>query len=120
MVFDNPAWDFRTVNAERALQIADEKTAQIVNATDADLRRFTARRGKLILYHGWSHAGVPGLSTVNYYETAMAKLRLPTRRVSLDSTLLQGCSTALGGPGLISSASLTSAVLTPSSNGSRQ
>ncbi len=73
MVFDNPAWDYRTVTAERAVQIAEAKNARIINATDPDLRPFKARGGKLILYHGWSDAAPPPLLTINYYDSVVAK-----------------------------------------------
>jgi feruloyl esterase len=67
MVFENPGWDFRTVSAERATEIADIKTGRF-NATDPDLRRFKAKGGKLILYHGWSDAAVPATEVINYYD----------------------------------------------------
>ena len=76
MVFGDTAWDYRKVSAERAVQIADEKTARTMNATDPDLRPFKARGGKLVLYHGWSDAWIPGMSTINYYESVSAGMGL--------------------------------------------
>jgi hypothetical protein len=74
MVFGDPAWDYRKVSAERAVRIADEKTARTMNATDPDLRPFKARGGKLILYHGWSDSGIPAMSTINYYDSVAARM----------------------------------------------
>jgi feruloyl esterase len=99
MVFENPAWDFRTVSAERALQVADEKTAQTLNATDPDLRRFKARGGKLILYHGWSDPLIPGLGTVNYYDSVVAKMGLQETEAFIHLYMVPGMHHGSGGPG---------------------
>jgi feruloyl esterase len=99
MVFENPAWDFRTVSAERALQIADEKTAQMLDATDPDLRRFKARGGKLILYHGWSDPFVPPLGTVNYYDSVVAKMGLQETETFIHLYMVPGMHHLDGGPG---------------------
>ncbi len=74
MVFDDRGWDYRTVSAEKAIRVADLKNAPLINATDPDLRRFKGSGGKLILYHGWSDAETPGVSTINYYDTVKANM----------------------------------------------
>jgi feruloyl esterase len=76
MVFENPAFNFQRVSPEKAVQIADMKTARSLNATDPDLRRFKAHGGKLILYHGWSDAGMTGFATTDYYESVVANMGL--------------------------------------------
>jgi hypothetical protein len=47
---------------------------RLANATNPDLGAFKDRGGKLILYHGWSDAAVPPLSTVNYYSQVVSKM----------------------------------------------
>ena len=74
MVFENAAWDFKTFNLDRDMKIAGDKLASDLNATDPDLKRFKARGGKLILYHGWSDAAIPGQSTAKYYESIVKKM----------------------------------------------
>ena len=59
MVYDDPAWDFRTFDVDRDMKKADAKMAKILNATNPDLKPFEQRGGKLILYHGWSDAAIP-------------------------------------------------------------
>ena len=59
MVFGDPAWDYRKFNVDADLRTAVAKTAGTLNATDPDLRRFKARGGKLILYHGWCDPAIP-------------------------------------------------------------
>ena len=50
------------------------KTAGTFNATDPDLSRFAARGGKLILFHGWSDAGIPAQGTVAYRDAVVRKM----------------------------------------------
>ena len=69
MVFDDPVWNPFTGQFETDLRRANQKTAQILNATNPDLHAFQARGGKLILYHGWSDPAIPAENTVNYYNT---------------------------------------------------
>lgn len=45
-----------------------------VDAADADLSRFHARGGKLILWHGWADAGLIPIRTIQYYEEVRAAL----------------------------------------------
>jgi feruloyl esterase len=68
-VFEDPNWDFRTMDFDRDVRIADLKTGAILNATSADLRSFRAAGGKLIQYHGWGDAAIPAPSSIEYYES---------------------------------------------------
>ncbi|MGH9398183.1 MAG: tannase/feruloyl esterase family alpha/beta hydrolase [Terriglobia bacterium] len=76
MVFNNPAWDYRTSNIDTDFKIADQKLAHILNATDPNPRPFKARGGKLIMYHGWSDAAIPPLSSIKYYKSVVAAMGL--------------------------------------------
>ena len=74
MVYSDPAWDYKTFAVDRDVKTADDKMAPVLNATDPDLKRFKDRGGKLILYHGWSDAAIPALTTVNYYQSVLEKM----------------------------------------------
>lgn len=74
MVFEDAAWDFKTFNLDRDIKVAKDKAAGDLDAADPDLKRFKARGGKLILYHGWSDAAIPAQSTINYYESVVKKM----------------------------------------------
>jgi feruloyl esterase len=76
LVFEKPGWNFRTVSMEKAIETADRKTSRIIDATEPDLRRFETSGGKLIVYHGWSDAVVPGTEATNYYDSVVAKIGL--------------------------------------------
>jgi len=66
MVFEDSAWDSRSYDIERDGARAERKLAAVLDASDPDLRRFAARGGKLILYHGWSDPLVPPTGTIDY------------------------------------------------------
>jgi feruloyl esterase len=74
MVFGDPAWDFRTFKFDPDFQTAVKKTSAILDATNPDLSRFAARGGKLILYHGWCDAAIPGQAVIDYYQSVQKKM----------------------------------------------
>jgi feruloyl esterase len=74
MVYEKPDWDYKTFRLEPALKAAEDKTALALNATNADLRPFQSRGGKLILYHGWDDPAIPAVNTIDYYNSVVTKL----------------------------------------------
>jgi hypothetical protein len=68
-VFENPKWDFRTLNFDSDVKLTDDKFGAILNSMDPNLRAFKAHGGKLIQYHGWGDAAIPPQGSVNYYES---------------------------------------------------
>lgn len=98
IVFENPAWDVRAQTAQRALEMADTKAARL-NATDPDLRPFESKGGKLILYHGWSDAGIPGTEAINYYNAVVAKLGLKETESFVRLYMVPGMHHGFLGPG---------------------
>ncbi|HWZ77843.1 MAG TPA: tannase/feruloyl esterase family alpha/beta hydrolase [Candidatus Sulfotelmatobacter sp.] len=73
-VYEKPDWDYKTFKVDSDLKAASEKTAQALNATDADLKPFKARGGKLIVYHGWNDPAITALNTINYYDSVIKKM----------------------------------------------
>jgi Tannase and feruloyl esterase len=61
IVFENPKWDFQTLNFSSDVKHTDDKLAAIFNSTNPNLRPFKAHGGKLIQYHGW---GAPHISRI--------------------------------------------------------
>jgi len=74
VLFQNPAWDFRSLNFDKDVAEADKVDAKILNATDPNLKDFVARGGKLFLYHGWNDQLIAPRNTVNYYNSVVKKL----------------------------------------------
>ena len=99
MVYNNAAWDWRTFAVDRDMQAADEKLAPVMNATDADLKNFSARGGKLILYHGWSDAAIPPVNAVRYYESVVSKMGAKNTQPFVRLYMVPGMQHCGGGPG---------------------
>ena len=74
MVYEKSDWDYKTFTLEEGLETAEQKTAKALNATDADLKPFQARGGKLILYHGWNDPAISAINSVNYYNAVIVKM----------------------------------------------
>jgi feruloyl esterase len=71
-VFENPKWDYRTMDMERDLEYGEAKVGQHLNSVNPDLRSFRASGGKLIQYHGWGDAAIAAGSSIDWYETVRA------------------------------------------------
>jgi feruloyl esterase len=99
MVYKNAAWDFRTFNVDRGLSAAEEKFAAVLNATDADLRPFRDRGGKLIIYHGWSDVAIPPVNAINYYQSVVKKMGAQNTAPFLRLYMVPGMQHCGGGPG---------------------
>jgi len=74
LVFNNPDWDFRTLNFGSDMALVRKAEAGVVNAMDPDLTPFFASGGKLIQYHGWSDPQIQPLSSVRYFERAVERM----------------------------------------------
>jgi feruloyl esterase len=74
MVYGNLAWNPNAFNIDSDVAAADAATGATLNAIDPDLTAFRERGGKLILFHGWSDPAIAAESTINYYESVVAKL----------------------------------------------
>lgn len=74
MVYEKPDWDYKTFQLDSGLKVAEQKTADALNAVKADLGPFKARGGKLILYHGWDDPAISSLNTINYYNSVIGKM----------------------------------------------
>jgi len=73
-VFEDPKWDFKTLNFDQDVAFGDEKAGSVLNSNSPDLRSFRARAGKLIQYHGWGDAAIAPLGSIEYYESVRSFL----------------------------------------------
>ena len=59
-------WDLMSFDLDKDLALA-LKNAGLIEANDPDLKKFKARGGKLLLYHGWADPGPAPENTIDYY-----------------------------------------------------
>lgn len=74
LVFKNPNWDFKTLNFDSDVALADKLDNGTINAIKPNLKMFKARGGKLIMYHGWNDQLIAPENSVNYYRSVVAKM----------------------------------------------
>jgi feruloyl esterase len=73
-VFEDNNWDYKKFNFDTDIATTDQKTGQVVNALDPNLKPFLARGGKIIQYHGWADPQISPRSSVNYYKSVAATM----------------------------------------------
>lgn len=74
-VFEDPRWDFRTLEFDADVALAEEKAGSVLNSNNPDLRSFRAHGGKLIQYHGWADAAIAPMGSINYYNKVVEFFR---------------------------------------------
>ena len=75
-VFRDAKWDPRTrpVNFDSDVALANRPELLVVDGMDPDLRKFTGRGGKFLLYPGWSDTSIPPDASIAYFKEAVTKL----------------------------------------------
>ncbi len=71
VVFQNPEWDWRTLDFDSDMVLADRMGAAQIDAVATDLSPFFSHGGKLMLFHGWADPNVAPRNTVNYYNKVL-------------------------------------------------
>jgi feruloyl esterase len=100
VVFKDPSWDWRTLNFETDVALADKIDNGTINATDPNLKAFVAHGGKLILYHGWNDQLIAPQNSVNYYKSVEAAMGGASKvSESVRLFMAPGMGHCLGGPG---------------------
>jgi feruloyl esterase len=74
IVFKDPNWDYRKLDFDSGVALADKTDDGLINATDPNLQAFFAHGGKLIQYHGWNDQQISPLNSVNYYKSVQERL----------------------------------------------
>jgi len=100
VVFKNAEWDYRTLDLDRDVALADNVDGGTINAIDPNLKSFTEHGGKLILYHGWSDGLIPTRNTIHYYNSVVSALGGPEKaQESVRLFLVPGMGHCAGGDG---------------------
>ena len=74
VVFNNPNWDFLSLDFDKDVALADKLDKDLIGATDPNLKEFFAHGGKLIVYHGWNDQLITPLNSIDYYNSVAAKM----------------------------------------------
>ncbi|MGP0076391.1 MAG: tannase/feruloyl esterase family alpha/beta hydrolase [Bryobacteraceae bacterium] len=99
VVFQNPDWDWKNLNFDSDVALADQIDHETINATDADLKPFFSRNGKLLLYHGWEDQNVAPLATVDYYKRVVDTVGERQAKDSIRLFMAPGMAHCGGGDG---------------------
>jgi feruloyl esterase len=99
VVFKDPNWDWRTFDLDRDVTIADKVDNGTINATNPNIKPFTARGGKLLMYHGWADPLVGPLTSVNYYKNVAKAIGADAAAASVRLFMAPGMGHCSGGEG---------------------
>jgi feruloyl esterase len=96
LVFNNPDWNYSTYDFSHFA--SDTRlAASFLNATNWDLDSLKARKGKLIIWHGWADTALPPQATIDYYRRVQAHDAHAADYCRL--FMVPGCLHCGGGPG---------------------
>jgi len=99
MILDDPQWDYRRVDFDRHVALADKSEIARVNASSPDISEYLRRGGKLILSGGWNNALVPGGAVLDYYKRVEARLGIEETHRGVRLYMVPGMIECNGGPG---------------------
>ncbi len=99
IVTGDPKWNALSADIDATLRRSKEKSTADLDSTNADLSRFAARGGKLIVYHGWDDPAISPGNTVAYFrevEKTMGQEKVDSFARLYMAPGMEHCS---GGPG---------------------
>jgi Tannase and feruloyl esterase len=97
MVTGDPKLNLLTANVDQLWHESEAKTAADVDAVNPDLKPFSARGGKLILYHGWNDPAISPWNSIAYYESVQKATAGANSFLRL--YMVPGMEHCAGGPG---------------------
>ena len=99
VVFKDPGWNFKALNFDSDVALADKIDNGLLNATDPDLKDFFARGGKLVQYHGWNDQLITPFNSINYYRSVEERLGAGNLRDHYRLFMVPGMTHCGGGEG---------------------
>jgi feruloyl esterase len=97
IVMRDGQWDPMTLNFTSDIDKADRVVGPLT-VIDPDLSKLL-RRGKLLIYTGWSDPGIPPGYIVDYYKNVVAKTKIPNVRDAARLFMVPGMGHCGGGDG---------------------
>jgi feruloyl esterase len=99
IVFEDPNWDFRTLDISKHLDRARKADNGVLAATSTDLTPFTSRGGKLVIYHGWADQNIPPRGSISYYEGVVKTMGQEKTNAAVRLYMVPGMGHCGGGHG---------------------
>lgn len=99
VVFQDPNWDFRTLDAGKHLELARRADNGILAATSTELQSFTQRGSKLFMVHGWEDQNIPPLGSVDYYNKLVGTMGKDRVEAAVRLYMVPGMGHCGGGDG---------------------
>jgi feruloyl esterase len=99
IVFKNLEWDFRLLDFDRDVALADRVDNGTLNATDPSLTKFIRRGGKLLIYHGWNDPLIAPRNSVNYFMSVAKTLGVDRVSSAIRLFMVPGMNHCGGGVG---------------------
>ena len=96
LVFNNPDWDYSSYDFS-SFEQDTHLAASFLNATNPSLDGLKARKGKLLIWHGWADPALPAQGTIDYYRQVQA--HDPQANEYCRLFMIPGCLHCGGGPG---------------------
>ncbi len=74
LVYENPAWDYRTFDFDAGMAYADLRVGLLGNAIETDLTPARKRHVRIIQYHGWNDQTLQPAYSPEYYRGVAAEM----------------------------------------------
>jgi feruloyl esterase len=74
LVFENPAWNYRSFNFDSDMAYADFRVGTLGNAIETDLSAARKRGIKIIQYHGWNDQTLQPAYSPQYYDSVVKEM----------------------------------------------
>jgi hypothetical protein len=99
LVYGDPTWTLDRFDFASDAAETDRRMAVYYDARDADLSRFSARGGKLMLFHGWSDFALQPQLTITYYKRVQARAGADAAANFVALYMVPGMAHGFGGNG---------------------
>ena len=99
MIVGDPSWDYRSIDFDRHVALADKSDIARVSASNPDISSYVRGGGKLILSGGWNNALVPAGAVLDYYNSVQATVGIEDTRQGVRLYMVPGMIECNGGPG---------------------
>lgn len=99
LVIRDAAWTPAKLDLDTDLARARALDTAGIDSTDPNLAAFVGRRGKLLLWHGWTDGLIPAQNTIDYYESVRATIGVERANGSVRLFMAPGVDHCAGGEG---------------------